>query len=703
MNRRAPRAHWGLLAVGLVVLLALLGLAAVTGGMQGENPHRFADRAGGRPVPAAVLDGGPVLDASHPAAAGRHLPDSTIALTFDDGPGPYTAKVLDVLERFHVPATFFVIGTQVTAHPEILRRIVAHGSEVGVHTFTHPDLGAVGTWRERLELDSTQLAIASATGFTTTLMRPPFSSTARALSPPEWRAIARAGRYRVVLADLDTRDWARPGVARIVAAATPAGHAGAAVMLHDGGGNRSETVAALEQLIPALLARGYRFDTVSHAVGVAAPRTQASSWQRLRGTVIVDAVVVAGWLVRVLRFLFLAVGALAVLRVAVLLLLARRHASQPAITRSGATEPGVSIIVPAYNEEAGIEACVRSLLACDYPQFEVIVVDDGSTDTTAAVVRGLNLPGLRLIQQDNAGKPAALNTGIAAARFDILVMVDGDTVFESDALAALVAPLADPSVGAASGNAKVGNRRGLLGHWQHIEYVVGFNLDRRMFDVLRCMPTVPGAVGAFRRQALAGVGGVSDDTLAEDTDLTMALCRAGWRVVYVPQARAWTEAPAGLGQLWRQRYRWCYGTLQSMWKHRHAVVERGAAGHLGRRGLPYLLTFQVALPVLAPVIDVAAVYGLFTSDARTIGLTWLAFLAVQFVGAAYAFVLDGERLRALWALPVQQVVYRQLMYLVVIQSLASAAYGVRLRWHKLHRTGVLDSAPAPAPAPAPVR
>jgi cellulose synthase/poly-beta-1,6-N-acetylglucosamine synthase-like glycosyltransferase len=155
-----------------------------------------------------------------------------------------------------------------------------------------------------------------------------------------------------------------------------------------------------------------------------------------------------------------------------------------------------------------------------------------------------------------------------------------------------------------------------------------------------------------------------------------------------------------LPAVWRQRYRWCYGTLQSIWKHRRAMIERGTAGHLGRRGIPYLLTFQVALPMLAPVIDVAAVFGVFTNDARTIGLTWLAFLTVQYLGAWYAFVLDGERLRTLWALPVQQVAYRQLMYLVVIQSLASAGYGVQLRWHKQHRTGVLDSAPSTPPQSA---
>jgi cellulose synthase/poly-beta-1,6-N-acetylglucosamine synthase-like glycosyltransferase/peptidoglycan/xylan/chitin deacetylase (PgdA/CDA1 family) len=674
------------------VLVALLSVAAVTGGTEGENPHHFADQGAGEPVPAAVLHGGPVLDATRPAAAGSHIPNHTIVLTFDDGPSTYTPEILDVLEQYRVPATFFVVGTHVSDHTATLRRMVRDGDEVGVHTFTHPDLGAIPAWRERLELDSTQLAIASATGYTTDLLRLPFTSTPSALTAPEWRAIVRAGNYRAVLADLDTRDWTRPGVGAIVSAATPADGSGAVVMMHDGGGDRSQTVEALKQLIPALQSNGYHFATVSHAIGVGSPWTPATTWQRVRGTVITESVVASRWLVGLLRALFLIVGALAVLRVLVLLIFARRHAKRqpPAAAR---VRPGVSIIVPAYNERAGIQACVRSLVASTYGTFEVIVVDDGSTDDTAALVEALALPPVRVIRQHNGGKPAALNTGTAAARYEILVLVDGDTVFEPDTLDRLVGPFADPAVGAVSGNAKVGNRRGLIGRWQHIEYVIGFNLDRRMFDVLKCMPTVPGAVGAFRAVALASVGGVSDDTLAEDTDITMALCRAGWLVVYAPEARAWTEAPATLGQLWRQRFRWCYGTLQSIWKHRRALVERGASGRLGRRGIPYLLVFQVLLPLLAPVIDVAAVFGLFTDDARTIGLTWLAFLGVQFVGAAYAFVLDGEQLRTLWALPIQQIVYRQLMYLVVIQSLASAAYGARLRWHKLHRTGVLDSVP----------
>ena len=690
---REPRAHWALLAAVLLALWILLLIAGYTNHAGAE--HSSAPTA--RDVaPVAVRDGGPLLDATRPDQPGLSLPDRTIALTFDDGPSRWTPDILDVLERHHVPATFFVIGGSVAAHPDTLRRIVRDGDEVGVHTFTHPDLGTVPAWRERLELDETQLVIASTTGYTTDLLRLPYSSVPAALTAAELRAIGRAGSYRVVLADLDTRDWARPGVAAIVGAATPRGGRGAVVMLHDGGGDRSQTVAALDRLIPALQSRGYRFETISHATGVRSPWQRAGFAERVRGSFLTTAVHVGRWLATALEVAFIGVGVLSVVRVALLLVLARRH------HRSGGERPvpdsllpAVSIVVPAYNEAVGIAAAVRSLAASEYPEFEVIVVDDGSTDATADIVEALALPGVRLIRQANTGKPGAINKGVAQARYDIMVLVDGDTVFEPTTLRALVAPFADPRVGAVSGNTKVGNRRGILGRWQHVEYVIGFNLDRRMFDVLQCMPTVPGAIGAFRRDVLSQVGGVSDDTLAEDTDLTMAICRAGWRVVYAPDARAWTEAPSTLGQLWRQRYRWCFGTMQAMWKHRRAIVQRGASGRLGRRGLPYLLVFQVLLPMIAPAVDIAALYGLIFLNPVLIGLTWLAFLGMQYVAARYAFALDHEQPRPLWTLPLQQIVYRQLMYLVVLQSVASAFYGVRLRWHKLRRTGRLEAAPVP--------
>jgi cellulose synthase/poly-beta-1,6-N-acetylglucosamine synthase-like glycosyltransferase len=218
--------------------------------------------------------------------------------------------------------------------------------------------------------------------------------------------------------------------------------------------------------------------------------------------------------------------------------------------------------------------------------------------------------------------------------------------------------------------------------------VLGFNLDRRMFDIARCMPTIPGAIGGFRRRVLIEAGGVPADTLAEDTDLTMAVVRAGWRVVHRDDAIAWTEVPATLRQLWRQRYRWCYGTMQAMWKHRRAVVRRGAEGRFGRRGLTYLTLFQVLLPLVAPAVDIFAVYGLvFGSWPQALGV-WCGFIAVQAATAAYALRLDRESLGPLWTIPLQQFVYRQFMYLVVVQATVAALLGGRERWRAMARTGI---------------
>jgi cellulose synthase/poly-beta-1,6-N-acetylglucosamine synthase-like glycosyltransferase/peptidoglycan/xylan/chitin deacetylase (PgdA/CDA1 family) len=689
-----PRVHWVLLSLVLVLLAVLMAVYAVTSGRRGDG-HGVASP--GAPGPAALRSGGPVIDAGGPLTPGARPAPGTVALTFDDGPGPDTAAVLDVLRRYGVHATFFVVGANVAQHPDLLRRIVADGNEIGLHTFTHRDLGEMPAWQERLELAQTQYVVAAATGRTTNLLRLPYSSTPDSIDTDQVTAMTRAGNFRVVLADLDTRDWTRPGAAAIAAAATPKPGAGAIVLMHDGGGDRSQTVQALTTLIPALQARGYRFTTVTGAIGVPDAMRPAGFGDRARGWITIGAVRASHVLMPALTVLTIVVTILCLLRVALVVPFARRHhrSARRPVPGAGTYTPRVSVIIPAYNEEVGIAAAVRSVAASRYPALDIIVVDDGSTDETARVVADLALAAVRVIRQHNQGKSAALNTGIAAARGEILVLVDGDTVFAPDTIRLLVRDLADPAVGAVSGNTKVGNRRGLIGKWQHIEYVLGFNLDRRMFDVLQCMPTVPGAIGAFRRTALQAVGGVPSDTLAEDTDLTMAVCRAGFLVRYEPDAIAWTEAPVTLGQLWRQRYRWCFGTLQAMWKHRGAVIQGGQAGKLGRRGLPYLLLFQVVLPVLAPLMDLLLIYQLFLRTEPAVFVAWIGFVLLQLLCTVFAFRLDRESLRPLWVVLTQQVVYRQLMYLVVLQSIVSALGGVRLRWHKLRRTGEMEAAPAP--------
>ena len=683
---RLPAAHWGLLVALLVALFVALGLQTISDGV---GHAATASRSG---TQALVRGGGPVVYLDGGGLASRHLPDRTVALTFDDGPDPrWTPQVLAVLARKHVPATFFEVGSRAAQHPDLVRRVLGGGHEVANHTWSHTDVAGVPGWRRNLELSLGQLGLAGSGHVSSALLRPPYSSEPQALDDRQVRAVRAetAAGYVVVLADRDGEDWRRPGVPRIVRNASPVGTRGQIVLLHDAGGDRSQTVAALPLIIDRYRSAGYRFTTVSAGLGLAGPANPSvPALERLQGQFLGLAVRVSSALVTVVGWVILPLGLLSVLRTLLVVLLARRHVRVSSRRVAGEQYlPPVTVIVPAYNEVVGIERAVRSLVASDHPDLEVLVVDDGSTDGTGDLVEALGLPGVRVVRQPNGGKAAALRTGTRLATHDVLVMLDGDTVFEPDTVRLLVQPLRDPRVGAVSGNTKVGNRRGLLGRWQHLEYVSGFNLDRRLLDLMRCITTVPGAAGAFRREALEAAGGLSSDTLAEDTDITMAVLRAGYEVVHEERARAWTEAPGSVNDLWRQRYRWGYGTLQCMWKHRRAVVEHGSGRRLGLVGIPYMLFFQVLLPLAAPVIDVFALHGLLAGNAGRVVTVWLVYAAVQVATAGYALRLDGESLRPLWSLPLQQFFYRQMIYLVIIQSLVSAVAGAHLPWHKLHRSG----------------
>ncbi|MGA5038531.1 bifunctional polysaccharide deacetylase/glycosyltransferase family 2 protein [Streptomyces capoamus] len=686
----------------LLVLGATLAMLMLRGYVHNEilADHRVRPAAANNEVPRRILDGGPVIDTRHGRSSSLRIPAHRIVLTFDDGPDPaWTPKVLDVLRKHHAHAVFFVTGTMTSRHPELVRRMIAEGHEVGLHTFDHPDLSYHSTRRVDWELSQNQLALAGAAGIRSSLFRPPYSSSADAIDNRSWpvaRYIGSRG-YLTVVDDTDSEDWRRPGVARIIRNATPHGGRGAVVLMHDSGGDRHQTVQALDRLLPRLQRQGYTFQTLTGALRAPSADTPVTGLDLWKGRAWVFLVGVSDDITTVLVVGLAVVGVLVLARFALMLLLSGAHARRT--RRPGfrwgdgpVTEP-VSVLVPAYNEAKCIENTVRSLTRGEHP-VEILVVDDGSGDGTADIVEALGLPEVRVIRQANAGKPAALNRGLAEARHDLVVMMDGDTVFEPATVRELVQPFADPRVGAVAGNAKVGNKHRLIGAWQHIEYVMGFNLDRRMYDVLRCMPTIPGAVGAFRRSALERVGGMSEDTLAEDTDVTMALHRDGWRVVYAEKARAWTEAPETVQQLWSQRYRWSYGTMQAIWKHRRALVERGPSGRFGRVGLPLVSLFTVVAPLLAPLIDLFLVYGLvFGPTAETIA-AWCAVLAVQAACAAYAFHLDRERFVPLLALPLQQLLYRQLMYVVLLQSWITALTGGRLRWQKLRRTGGVTAPPA---------
>jgi cellulose synthase/poly-beta-1,6-N-acetylglucosamine synthase-like glycosyltransferase/peptidoglycan/xylan/chitin deacetylase (PgdA/CDA1 family) len=693
------------LLLPMLLLVALVAMLMLRGYVHSEilADHRVQPEAATDKVPEKILDGGPVIDTRSGRTTSLKVPDHHIVLTFDDGPDPtWTPKVLDVLKKHHAHAVFFVTGTMTSQHPDLVKRIVDEGNEVGLHTFDHPDLSYQSKSRIDWELSQNQLALAGAAGIRSSIFRPPYSSFADAMDNKSWPVTQYIGTkgYLTVVNNTDSEDWQKPGVDKIIKNATPHGGKGAVVLMHDSGGDRHQTVQALDKFLPEMQRKGYQFDNLTEALDAPSALTKVTGVNLWKGKAWIFLVQASDDITGAMVVALAVVGSTVIGRFVLMLLLSGIHARR--VRRKGfrwgppVTEP-VSVLVPAYNEAKCIENTVRSLMASEHP-IEVLVIDDGSSDGTARIVEAMGLPNVRVVRQLNAGKPAALNRGLANARHDIIVMMDGDTVFEPATVRELVQPFGDPKVGAVAGNAKVGNRDSLIGAWQHIEYVMGFNLDRRMYDIMRCMPTIPGAVGAFRRSALERVGGMSDDTLAEDTDITMAMHRDGWRVVYAEKARAWTEAPETVQQLWSQRYRWSYGTMQAIWKHRRAIVEKGPSGRFGRVGLPMVALFMVVAPLLAPLIDIFLLYGVVFGPTQKTIVAWLGVLAVQAVCAAYAFRLDRERMTHLISLPLQQILYRQLMYVVLLQSWITALTGGRLRWQKLRRTGVVEAPGGPVPS-----
>ena len=651
-----------------------------------------------------------------------------LALTFDDGPDPvWTPQILDILKRKAVPATFFIVGENALTERPLLQRMVAEGHEIGSHTYTHPNLATVSPGQVRFELNATQRLFQAFTGRSLRLFRAPYFGDAEPTTADEIVPVLQAQErgYVSVGLHVDPGDWKRPGVQAIIDATiarvihAPAQCDGTSdadcsrnvILLHDAGGNRAQTVAALPVIIDRLRAMGYRFVPVSTLAGLSrqAAMPVIASSDRWAARADLALFTTLGGLVVALHWLFGIAIAIGILRALVLSALALVQARREARTVFPAIDADrfVTVMIPAYNEERVIERAVRGVLASVDVRIEVIVVDDGSNDATSAIVAGAFAgdPRVRLLTLANGGKARALNEGLGLAKGEIVIALDADTQFEPTTIARLVRWFDDPTVGAVAGNAKVGNRVNLITRSQALEYITAQNLERRAFARLDAITVVPGAVGAWRLAAIARVGGYPHDTLAEDQDLTIAIQRAGWRVHYDQYAVAWTEAPETLRALAKQRFRWAFGTLQCLWKHR-AAIGRGSPRGLGWVGLPQAIVFQILLAAISPIIDLALLVSFAVTygdveahgwaqtshDVYTMLAFWIVFTIIDLLAATIAFALERrERWRLLWLLIPQRVGYRQVMYYVVLKAIAQALRGPMVGWGKLQRTGRVTS------------
>src|SRR5712664_3872680 len=643
-----------------------------------------------------------------------------IAISFDDGPDPqWTPKILDILKEKKAPGVFFIIGDQANKRPDILKREYAEGHEIGNHTFTHPKFDEISHTQLRWELNLTQRLIESTLGVKSILFRPPYGIDHQ----PEYAEevaqlpLAQDMGYLIVGQRIDPDDWSLRGgkpipAKEIVDSVLRQADNGNIILLHDGGGDRTQTVAALPQVIDKLREEGYQLVSVADLIG----KTRAEVMPTLSPEERLEARA-DGFIFTLFQWIRFIIGAIFFLgivmvsgRAVIIGLLALIEKLRPDHAVMPNPPPSVTVLIPAHNEESVIVQTIASVLLSDLKDLHIIVVNDGSSDRTGELLETnfSHEPRVRIIHQVNRGKAAALNVAMSLADTEIVVTIDADTEIEADAIGKLVRHFSDSTVGAVAGNVKVGNRSRWLTRWQALEYITSQNMEKRAFDLLNCITVVPGALGAWRKKAIEAAGGITADTVAEDADLTIAIRRLGWRISYDEEAIAWTEAPDTASQLIRQRFRWTFGTLQAFWKHGDTLL-RPKYGTLGWIALPNIFIFQRVLPLISPIIDLMffgslLLWGLAqfrvtrlpqrwpTSDVETSVLFFLGFMLIDRLTCMVAFGLERkEDWTLLIPVLLQRFYYRQLMYVVLFRSVKEAVSGRPVGWR-----GVEPEAPPPA-------
>jgi cellulose synthase/poly-beta-1,6-N-acetylglucosamine synthase-like glycosyltransferase/peptidoglycan/xylan/chitin deacetylase (PgdA/CDA1 family)/spore germination protein YaaH len=651
-----------------------------------------------------------------------------VALSFDDGPDPkWTPKILDILRDKGVKGAFMLIGAEAQNNIGLMKRVVREGHEIGNHTWTHPDISEISNRQLDLELKFTERLFASKLGIQPLYFRPPYDIDEEPDTDDQAAPIVRIQQagYTIIGSKLDTNDWNEnprktpAEISQIIldqlqVMKTKPQFRGSIILLHDGGGDRSATVAALPVLIDALRAHGYTIVPVSALMGKTTaqvmPKLTFNQFLRaLPDSIAFSSLAIVGEFIILVFFLgdilmsarLLLVGIFAVIE-----RLRAPHALVPGFT------PRVAVLIPAFNEEKVIVRTVRSVLNSDYPNLRIIVVDDGSSDHTFDVARQAYAAEIAagrvlLLSKPNGGKAAALNFALDRLTEEFYVGIDADTVIAPDAISKLIPHFEDPLVGAVAGNAKVGNRVNLWTRWQALEYITSQNFERRALDLFNVVTVVPGAIGAWRAGPVKAAGGYPINTVAEDADLTMNLLEQKLKVVYEDRALAFTEAPSDARGLMRQRFRWSFGILQAVWKHRAAFVRNKA---MGLFALPNILIFQMLLPLVSPFIDLMFLAGIVhyfldryyhplaasPADFYKLLFYFVGFMIIDFITSSVAFSLERRHPAnkgdgwLLWHIWLQRFAYRQLFSIVLFKTLKRAIDGKPFNWDKLERTAIMS-------------
>ncbi len=635
-----------------------------------------------------------------------------LILTFDDGPSDeFTPQILDILEKEKVPATFFIVGLMAESNIPILQRIYRDGFEIGNHTFTHHNIAKMSLVRAGVEMKATRLLIESITGRSTILFRAPYNADSEPSTFEELEPIARSRNenYLTVGESIDPNDWVRGVtadsiVARVIHQVETRN--ASIILLHDAGGDtRQATVDALPGIIKYFKDKGYRFTTVADLMGetkdVVMPPVPPSrdGWIMKLNFFLAESAYWGGHILFSLFIIGIILSVGRMIAMAVLAVIQKRKETAEkkdhAFVFDKTNAPFVSIIIPAYNEQVNAVRTIKSLLVQDYPNLEVIFVDDGSKDETYKIVKDAfnNVSNVHVFTKQNGGKATALNFGIENSKADYIVCIDADTQLKADAVSLLMKYFDNEKVAAVAGNVKVGNEVNMITKWQSIEYITSQNFDRRAFDLLNCITVIPGAIGAFKKEAIKIAGGFTTDTLAEDCDITMRLHCHGYIIRNCSKAISYTEAPETFRQFMRQRFRWSFGVMQCFWKHRDTVLNPKYK-NFGMVAMPNILIFQMILPFLAPLADlilvislIAASMNIVVASVPHILLYYGIFTLVDVAGAALAFAFEKEDYKKLfWMIP-QRLIYRQMMYYILFKSFNRAIKGELQGWGALKRTG----------------